>query len=149
MARFIVERFLGMIVTLFVVSIMVFVITERRPGDNADRFALRKFPGLGITVTEADIQAIRVELGLDRPAVERYFTWISNMVLRGDFGMAYAFETPVTRVIRDRGWLTLGLLLATLLITCLVAIPVGTFAAVRRGAASDYALTVVSYLGLE
>ncbi len=148
MARFFVERFLGMLVTLFVVSIMVFIIMELPPGDYADRFAFRKFSGLGITVTEADIQAIRVELGLDRPAVERYFSWIGNIVLRGDFGMAYAFETPVTRVIGDKGWLTLGLLVVTLLITYVVAIPVGIYAAVRRGSAPDYALTVVSYLGL-
>jgi len=148
MARFFVERFLGMIATLFVVSIMVFIIMELPPGDYADRFAFRKFSGLGITVTEADIQAIRVELGLDRPAIERYWSWITNIVLRGDFGMAYAFETPVTRVIGDKGFLTLALLFFTLIITYLVAIPVGIYAAVRRGTAPDYGLTVFSYLGL-
>lgn len=148
MARFVIERFLGMIVTLFVVSIMVFFIMELPPGDYADRFAFRKFSGLGLTVTAADIQAIRVELGLDRPVWVRYWDWIGNIVLRGDFGMAYAFETPVTRVIGDKGFLTLGLLFATLLVTYLIAIPVGIYAAVRRGGAADYGLTVFSYLGL-
>ncbi len=148
MARFVIERFLGMLVTLFFVSIMVFFIMELPPGDYADRFAFRKFSGLGLTVTEADIQAIRVELGLDRPAWVRYWDWIGNIVLRGDFGMAYAFETPVTRVIGDKGFLTLGLLFATLLLTYLIAIPVGIYAAVRRGGVADYGLTVFSYLGL-
>ncbi len=148
MARFVIERFLGMLVTLFFVSIMVFFIMELPPGDYADRFAFRKFSGLGLTVTEADIQAIRVELGLDRPAWVRYWDWIGNIVLRGDFGMAYAFETPVTRVIGDKGFLTLGLLFATLLVTYVIAIPVGIYAAVRRGGVADYGLTVFSYLGL-
>lgn len=148
MLRFVLERLIGMIVTLFFVSIMVFFIMELPPGDYADRYAFRKFSGLGLTVTEADIQAIRVELGLDRPMLTRYFSWIGGIVLRGDFGMAFAFETPVAAVIGDRGWLTLGLLMATLLITYAVSIPIGVWAAVRRGSGVDYGLTVFSYLGL-
>ena len=101
-----------------------------------------------VEFAQPDIQAIRVELGLDRPMLVRYFDWIGKIVLRGDFGMAYAFETPVTRVIGDKGFLTLALLFVTLLLTYLIAIPVGIFAAVKRGTLPDYGLTVISYLGL-
>ena len=148
MARFVLERLLGMVLTLFLVSIMVYFIMELPPGDYADRFAFRKYSGTGVTVTEAMIEEIRRDLGLDRPAMVRYFDWISGIVLRGDFGMAYSFLTPVTNVLGDKLWLTLGLLLATLLITYAVSIPIGIYAAVRRGSAADYGLTVVSYLGL-
>ncbi|MEO0819835.1 MAG: ABC transporter permease [Pseudomonadota bacterium] len=148
MLRFTIERFIGMIVTMFFVSIMVFVIMELPPGDYADRYAFRKYSGTGVNVTEADIEAIRRELGLDKPMMLRYFDWIGGIVLRGDFGQAFAFETSVVKVIGDKGWLTLGILFVTLIITYLVSIPVGIYAAVRRGSGADYGLTVFSYLGL-
>ncbi len=148
MLRFTFERALGMIVTMFFVSIMVFFIMEIPPGDYADRYAFRKYSGTGVNVTEADIQAIRRELGLDKGMIFRYFDWIGGIVLRGDFGQAFAFETSVVKVIGDKAWLTLGILFSTLLITYIVSIPVGIYAAVRRGSAADYGLTIFSYLGL-
>ncbi|GAB4542292.1 MAG: ABC transporter permease [Roseibium sp.] len=148
MLRFTVERLLGMLITMALVSAMVFIIMELPPGDYADRYAFRKYSGTGVSVTEADIQAIRVELGLDKPMILRYFDWIGGIVLRGDFGQAFAFETSVVKVIGDKAWLTLAILLTTLLITYAVSIPIGIYAAVKRGSAADYGLTIFSYLGL-
>ncbi|NER05318.1 MAG: ABC transporter permease [Okeania sp. SIO3C4] len=137
-----------MIITMALVSLMVFLIMELPPGDYADRYAFRKFSGTGVSVTEADVEAIRRDLGLDKPMMLRYFDWICGIVLRGDFGQAFAFETSVVKVIGDKVWLTLAILFGTLLITYLVSIPVGIYAAVRRGSAADYSLTIFSYLGL-
>lgn len=148
MLRFTLERLIGMIVTMALVSVMVFLIMEIPPGDYADRYAFRKYSGTGINVTEADIEAIRHDLGLDKPMVLRYFDWIGNIVLYGDFGQAFAFETSVTKVIGDKGFLTLGILFGTLFVTYLVSIPIGILAAVKRASAADYGLTVFSYLGL-
>ncbi|MEM8852080.1 MAG: ABC transporter permease [Pseudomonadota bacterium] len=148
MVRFVAERVFGMVVTMVLVSMMVFVIMELPPGDYADRYAFRKFSGTGVNVTEADVAAIRADLGLDKSAPERYLDWIGNIVLHGDFGQAFAFETSVNNVIGDKVWLTLGLVLMTLIITYAVSIPVGIYAAVKRGSAADYGLTVFSYLGL-
>ena len=80
MLRFTLERFIGMIVTMALVSVMVFLIMEIPPGDYADRYAFRKYSGTGVNVTEADVQAIRVDLGLDKPMVLRYFDWIGGIV---------------------------------------------------------------------
>ncbi len=148
MIRFIVQRFVGMLVTMFFVSVMVFVIMELPPGDYAERYAFRKFSGTGVTVTEADVNNIRHKLGLDRPAYERYFNWIWGIVSRGDFGPAFAFETSVNNVIGQRLWLTLAILFSTLIVTYLVSIPIGIYAAVHRHSLADYSLTVLSYLGL-
>jgi len=148
MLRFTFDRLVGMIVTMALVSVMVFLIMEIPPGDYADRYAFRKYSGTGVSVTEADIQAVRVELGLDKPMVLRYFDWIGGIVLRGDFGQAFAFETSVVKVIGDKAWLTLAILFTTLIITYAVSIPIGIYAAVKRGSAADYGLTVFSYLGL-
>ena len=148
MLRFLIQRFLGMVVTMFVVSIMVFIIMELPPGDYADRYAFRKFSGTGVTVTESDIQNLRIQFGLDKPAWQRYLNWIGGIVTRFDFGPAFAFETSVNRVIGQRLWLTLALLFATLLLTYAIAIPVGIYAALRRLSIGDYTLTIFSYLGL-
>lgn len=148
MLRFLAGRAVGMAVTLVLVSVMVFAIMELPPGDYADRYAFRKYSGTGVTITEADVAAIRHTLGLDRPAPLRYLDWVGGIVLRGDFGKAYAFETSVNAIIGQKVWLTLGLLFVTLALTYAVSIPIGIYAAVRRGTASDYGLTVLSYLGL-
>ena len=148
MFRFIIQRLLGFFLTMFLVSIMVFIIMELPPGDYAERYAFRKFSGGGATVSESDIQNIRIELGLDRPPVERYLKWITGIVFRGDFGDAFAFETSVNIVIGQRIWLTLGILFATLIVTYLISIPIGIYAAINRNSASDYTLTIFSYLGL-
>lgn len=148
MLRFTFDRLIGMIVTMALVSVMVFLIMEIPPGDYADRYAFRKYSGTGVSVTEADVQAVRVELGLDKPMVLRYFDWIGGIVLRGDFGQAFAFETSVVKVIGDKAWLTLAILFTTLIITYAVSIPIGIYAAVKRGSAADYGLTIFSYLGL-
>lgn len=148
MTRFIIGRFLGMLVTMFLVSIMVFFVMELPPGDYADRYAFRKYSGTGVTITEGDLQALRSQLGLDRPAWQRYVDWISGIVLRFDFGPAFSFETSVNKVIGQRIWLTLGILLSTLILTYAIAIPIGIYAAVHRHSPVDYSLTVFSYLGL-
>ncbi|HMQ52829.1 MAG TPA: ABC transporter permease [Anaerolineae bacterium] len=148
MIRFLIQRSLGMLVTMFVVSIMVFIIMELPPGDYAERYAFRKFSGTGVTVTPSDIQNIRAELGLDRPAYERYFSWIWGIITRFDFGQAFAFETSVNNVIGQKVWLTLAILFSTLIVTYLVSIPIGMYAALHRNSAGDYSLTVLSYLGL-
>ncbi len=148
MLRFLIQRIIGMAVTMFFVSIMVFAIMELPPGDYAERWAFRKFSGTGTNITESDLENIRAEFGLDRPAPERYFSWIGGIVLHGDFGEAFAFQTSVNNVIGQKIWLTLAILFSTLIVTYLIAIPVGMYAAIRRNSIEDYSLTVFSYLGL-
>ncbi|WP_208738235.1 ABC transporter permease [Oceanidesulfovibrio marinus] len=142
------NRILGMVITLFLVSIMVFFLMELPPGDYADRYAFRKYSGTGVKVTESDIQTIRSQFGLDKPAWQRYLHWMGDIVVKGDFGQAFAFETSVNKVVGERLWLTLCILYTTLILTYVISIPIGIYAAVRRHSIADYSLTVVSYLGL-
>lgn len=148
MLRFVVHRFIGMMITMFFVSIMVFIIMELPPGDYADRYAFRKFSGTGVNVTQGDIDSIRHEFGLDRPAYSRYLAWVKGIVTRFDFGQSFAFETSVNKVIGKRLWMTLAILYSTLILTYLLAIPIAIYAAIHRHNFADYSLTVFSYLGL-
>jgi peptide/nickel transport system permease protein len=148
MLRFAVHRLFGLFVTMFFVSIMVFIIMEIPPGDYADRYAFRKYSGTGVNVTQGDIENIRRDFGLDQPAWKRYLDWIAGIVTHFDFGESFAYETTVNNVIGKRLWMTLAILYSTLILTYLLAIPIAIYAAVHRHSAADYSLTVVSYLGL-
>jgi len=121
---------------------------ELPPGDYAERWAFRKFSGTGTQFTEADVNNIRIQFGLDRPPAERYLKWIGGIITHGYFGEAFAFQTSVNNVIGQRIWLTLAIIFSTLIITYAIAIPVGIYAAINRHSFADYSLTVFSYLGL-
>lgn len=127
---------------------MVFVIMELPPGDYADRYAFRKYSGTGVNITQGDIENIRRDFGLDKPAPERYLSWVGGIITDFDFGESFAYETSVNNVIGQRLWMTLSILFATLLLTYLLAIPIAIYAAIHRHSFVDYSLTVVSYLGL-
>jgi len=87
MLRYFIQRFFFMIVTLLLVSVIIFIIIELPPGDYADRYAYRKLASAGQAVTEEDMRTIRHQFGLDKPPVLRYFRWIGDIVLHGDFGV--------------------------------------------------------------
>lgn len=147
MARFLIQRFLIMLVMLAGLSFIVFITIELPPGDFADRQAYR-MKSTGIRVTEADIVQMRHQLGLDRPWYERYFNWISNIVLRGNFGISLSQHIPVTEVIGGRIGFTALLALATLVFTYGLAIPIGIFSAVRQYSFGDYFFTFLGYIGM-
>ena len=148
MLRYLVRRVFFMIITLFFVSVVIFFVIELPPGDYADRYAYRKLASAGQTVTESDMRAIRHQFGLDKPAPVRYFNWISDIVLHGDFGESFLYNVPVANVIGSRFWLTMALATGALLLTYAIAIPIGIFSAVYRHSTGDYVATFIGYIGL-
>lgn len=147
MARYLIQRFLIMVVMLAGLSFLVFITIELPPGDFADRTAYR-MKSMGVRVTEQDILQIRHQLGLDRPWPDRYVTWISNIVLHGNFGISLSQHIPVTEAIGDRIGFTAMLALATLVFTYALAIPVGIYSAVRQYSVGDYFFTFLGYIGM-
>ncbi len=147
MAKFLIKRFLIMLAMLAVLSFVVFVIIELPPGDFADRAVYRLKAG-GVTVTEEEIISIRHQMGLDRPFMERYLRWVSNIVLHGNWGVSMLRRLPVTAVIGDRLGFTAALALATLFFTYGIAIPIGILSAVRQYSLADYSFTFLGYIGM-
>lgn len=147
MARFILKRFLIMLAMLAVLSFVVFVIIELPPGDYADR-AVYRLKASGVIVTEQEIVTIRHQLGLDRPFFERYWIWISNIVLHGNWGISMLRRLPVTAVIGQRLGFTAALAMATLVFTYGIAIPIGILSAVRQYSVADYTFTLIGYIGM-
>lgn len=148
MFRYLIQRFLFMIVTMFLVSVAIFIVIELPPGDYADRYAYRKLASAGQTVTEEDMRTIRHQFGLDKPPVLRYFRWISDIVLHGDFGDSFLYNVPVRNVVGARIWLTMAIALTAILLTYALAIPIGIFSALYRHSFGDYLATFIGYIGL-
>jgi len=147
MARFILQRFISTLLMLALLSIVTFIIIELPPGDYAERYCW-KLRTSGVTVTEQDLRLYRHMFGLDRPWPERYWKWITNIVLHGNFGVSFMYRKPVTEVIGERLGFTAILAFATLIFTYGLAIPIGICSAVRQYSVGDYIATVIGYIGL-
>lgn len=137
-----------MIFTFFFVSVMIFIIIELPPGDYADRYAFRKLISSGASVTETDMENLREQFGLNKPPVQRYVNWISDIILRGDFGTSFLYNVPVSSVVGGRIWLTLAIVIASITITYGIAIPLGIYSAIYRHSVGDYLATFIGYIGL-
>jgi peptide/nickel transport system permease protein len=147
MVRFVARRFSMMILMLAVLSILTFFITELPPGDYAERqvFRLRT---IGVIMTEQDLANLRYQLGLDRPSYVRYWRWITNIVLHGNFGISFMYRLPVTEVIGERIVFTIILAFMSVLFIYAVAIPAGIYSAMRQYSMGDYITSSVGYIGL-
>ena len=140
MTAYLLRRLASGLVTLFVASIVVFTILEILPGDPARLM-------LGMNATEDAVQALRVEMGLDQGMLVRYLQWTGGM-LTGDFGRSYTYSVPVIDLIAERAVLSLPLALIALVLSAAVAIPVGIFAAARRGRTGDTLTMAASQFGV-
>ena len=129
-----------MVPVAFLVSVLVFSLIHLTPVDPAELI-------LGEERSPQAVIALRHELGLDRPLPQQYLTWISH-ALRGDLGRSIRTNQPVTQAILERLPATLELGTAALLWSVLLAIPLGTIAALRRGSPIDVLATGFTILGV-
>jgi len=146
-AKYLLQRFIFMVIMLAALSFIVFITIELPPGDFADRRALQ-LRSTGVLVTQEDVIALRHQLSLDRPWYERYFTWITNIVFHGNFGESFSQHMPVADVLGQRAGLTVMMALATIVFTYGLAIPIGIYSAIRQYSIGDYAATMIGYFGM-
>lgn len=142
MGVYLIRRFLLMILTLFGMSVLIFVLLRVMPGNISDIL----FESAGL-VNPAEKKKIEAELGLDQPIVVQYVTWISGLV-RGDLGYAYVSEKPALDEILPRIPVTAKLALLALFFSIVLGVPLGVISAVRQDTALDYVLRVISLSGL-
>jgi peptide/nickel transport system permease protein len=147
MFQFIIRRILYMIPTLFLISIVSFIIIQLPPGDYLTSL-VATMASTGETVDRAALVALEQRYGLGQPVYVQYWKWISGIVLRGDFGQSFEWNQPVSALLWGRLALTFVLSLATLLFTWVVAFPIGIYSAVRQYSLGDYVTTVIGYVGL-
>ena len=142
MFAYIVRRFFLMLLTLFGISVIIFVLLRIVPGNIVDIL----FAAAGY-VDQADKANLERELGLDQPIALQYLQWIGGM-LRGDLGYSFVSEKPALDEILPRIPITARLAGLALLFSASIGIPLGVISAVHQGSRLDYALRVVSLSGL-
>ena len=140
MAAFLIRRLLLTLPVVWIVVTLVFGLIHLVPGDPVAQM-------LGEGAPQAEIQRLRIDLGLDRPLLEQYTTYIFGL-LRGDLGTSFRNQQPVLQSIASRYPATLELALAAIAVSLAFSIPAGVFAAVRRGSFIDKTIGVFSLFGV-
>ena len=146
MAFYIVRRLLGMIPTLFIISVISFVLIQLPPGDIIES-TIQELQQQGQRVSMERIAALRAMYHLDDPLYIQYGRWIGGFV-RGDMGYSIVYQQPVSRLIGERLLLTVLVALASIAFTWSLALPIGIYSAVRQYSLLDYAMTVFALLGM-
>ena len=138
------RRFAGAIVVWLLISFLAFSLGTLAPGDPAQVMLLRR---TGDPPSEVEVRQLRHELGLDRPFVVRYATWLSAAA-RGDFGESYRSGRPVLVELRERFPATLALALTALVLGLVLAVPLAVVSAAARDTAVDHGARVVALIGV-
>jgi peptide/nickel transport system permease protein len=140
MTGFLLRRLITLLLTLLAASVVVFVVLQVLPGDPAAVI-------LGTSARPDTLAALHAQLGLDAPAWRRYLGWIGHLAI-GDFGTSYTYSVPVSELIGQRVLVSLPLALMAIVLSTVIAIPTGVFAASRRGGVADAAVMGTAQVGV-
>ncbi|MGF1567608.1 MAG: ABC transporter permease [Nodosilinea sp.] len=138
---YVLKRVLQALLTLLLASALSFFIIQLAPGNFLDQY--RQSPQF----SEETFQQLEAQFGLDQPVWRQYFNWLYQVVFFGNFGLSFAYQRPVVDILWERVPNTLLLSLAAIVVTWLVAIPLGVVGAVNQNRLADRCLRVLSYLG--
>ncbi len=138
---YVLKRLLQAVLTLFLASALSFAIIQLAPGDYLD--ALKQNP----QISPERIKALQQQFGLDKPAIQQYWLWLTQVVTRGNFGTSFVYQRSVTSLLLERVPATLLLAIASIIVTWGIAIPLGIVGAVKQNRTIDQVLQVISYIG--
>lgn len=147
MLAYILRRILIMIPTLILISIISFIALQLPPGDYLTSYAAQ-LRQQGESIDEEAINALRERYGLGEPVYVQYFKWITGIVTRWDWGQSMEWQRPVRDLIGEALGLTVVLAVFSLLISWLIAIPMGVFSATHQYSIPDYVMSIFSFMGI-
>ncbi|MBN1644230.1 MAG: ABC transporter permease [Dehalococcoidales bacterium] len=138
-----------LIPTVFIVTVLVFCLERFIPGSVLDRLAA-EMQGFGAEQSGEpfDVEALKKELGLDLPIYVQYANWAGAIITHGDLGNSLWSRTPIVDELRARYPVTLELGLLALIVSMVVAIPIGVYSAIRQDTAGDYIGRSIAIVGL-
>ncbi|WP_426956697.1 ABC transporter permease [Muricoccus radiodurans] len=147
MLAYIGKRLIWMVPSLFAVSFMAFVLIQLPPGDYVTTY-IATLAASNEVVDQQQAADLRNRFGLDQPFIVQYGKWMWGILSRGDFGLSFEWQQPVSGLIWERMALTLALTFATLLLTWAIALPIGVYSAVKQYSIGDYFVTALGFIGL-
>jgi peptide/nickel transport system permease protein len=140
LGRYILKRLVSAVPVLLGITVIVFAIMAMIPGDPATAI-------LGSYATPENVEKLNRDLGLDKPAVQRYFIWLWNMV-QGDFGRSFSLNRPVLDEVLDRFGATLVLAGTSFVLCSVIGVAAGVVSAARQYGPADRAITFAVLLGI-
>ena len=146
MLAYLIRRSFAAIGTLWVVSVIAFVIIQLPPGDYVTAYIAAQ-QATGTVVTDDEAETLRDLYGLNDQVYVQYSKWLLRVV-QGDFGMSMEYRLPVTDVIGDRLWTTIAVAAMAVLFVWAVALPIGVYSAIKQYSLADYTMTFIGFLGL-
>ena len=146
MLGFVFRRILYAFPTLVMISLVSFAIIELPPGDYLSSY-VAQLQARGERVAEDELAALKARYGLGQPIYMRYLKWVRG-VLRGDFGVSFEWNRPVSELIFDRFWLTAAIALLSTAFIWAVALPIGIYSATHQYSISDYIFTFIGFIGV-
>jgi peptide/nickel transport system permease protein len=146
MLAYIGRRALLAIFTVWAISMLAFVIIQLPPGDYVSSY-IAQMAAMGSVVSDEEAQTLRIQYGLGQPIYVQYWKWMKQ-IAEGNFGFSMEWRRPVTEVIGERLWLTVIVAVAALILTWVLALPIGIYSAVRQYSLGDYAATFIGFIGL-
>lgn len=147
MLTFLIRRTFYMVPTVFLISVVAFVIIQLPPGDYLTTL-VAQMASQGESLDKAQLAALQQRYGLGQPIYVQYGKWIWAIVSHLDFGQSFEWNRPVSELLGDRLPMTIVLALSTTIFTFVVAFPIGVYSAVRQYSAGDYIFTTFGFLGL-
>lgn len=148
MKAFLLRRALYMVITVWIISVIAFVVIQLPPGDYVTRLVTQLMASGTDNIDPAVIEQLREQYGLNDPMHVQYFKWIRNIVTQGDFGYSLAFKRDASELILERLPLTFIVTLSTIVFVWAIALPIGVFSAVNKYSFGDYVATFVGFIGL-
>lgn len=148
MRNYLIRRFVYMLLTVWVISLISFAVIQLPPGDYVSKM-VSDMMAQGIDkIDPAVIEQMREQYGLNDSLPEQYFKWIRNIVTKGNFGYSLTFKRDASALIGERLPMTFTLALTSVLFIWVVALPIGVYSAVRKYSPGDYVATVIGMIGL-
>ena len=149
MLQYIFRRILWMIPTVILTSVVAFYVIQLPPGSYVESYMANLAAAGDTSANSAEqLEHMRKMYGLDQPTYVQYFKWVGGIVTRGDFGMAFEYQQPVALIIGKPLLYTMIYILAAVVVTWLIAFPIGIYSAVRQYSAGDYIATFVAFIGI-
>lgn len=146
MLSYLVRRLSYAAIMVVLVSFVSFIIIQLPPGDYLTH-KLSDLQARGDRSAQDRIKEYRARYGLDEPFLSQYWNWVTHFI-KGDFGESFQYERPVADLLGERLMLTVVLAMATLVVTWLLAIPIGVYSATHQYSLGDQLFTTISFVGL-
>jgi peptide/nickel transport system permease protein len=145
---YLLKRSLYMIFTVWVITVIMFVVIQLPPGDYVTNLINQIISIGGREMTPEHEAQLREQYGLNEPLYVQYFKWVRNIVTRGNFGYSFVYRRNAVELITERLPMTAAVSLFTFVFVWAVAMPIGIYSAVRQYSIGDYIFTFIGFIGL-